>query len=343
MSAIRQTAVSDRRTPEPALRRSVDRTRRRALLGTLSALALGTPLKARAQPALRRVAIFLRVAALAEAVTAGLRDRGWVDGRNLALDVVGKYTLESLPKDIAAAIARGPEVIVVATPANIAAAAKQTQSIPIVGIDLESDPVAAGFARSLARPGGNITGIWLDLPELGGKNVELLRELMPGLNSIGAVWDERQGPVQFNALQTVTGGAGLKLHSAPLREDGGVEGAIEQLKRDGARAVVVFTGAATFLNRERIVQAALKQRLPLASLFTNFPDAGGLLAYGPDTLGMFRQSAGHVDRILRGAKPGEIPIERPVRFELVVNLKTARAFGLKVPQSVLLRADRVIE
>ena len=304
--------------------------------------ALAAPL-ARAQSALRRVVVFLRATALAEAVAAGLRERGWVDGRNLALEVVGKFTPESLPKEIEAALARGPEVIVIATPSFIATTAKLTQRIPIVGIDLESDPVAAGFAKSLARPGGNITGIWLDLPELGGKNVQLLRELMPGLSSIGALWDERQGPVQFNALQQVARGAGLTLHSAPLRDAGEIEGAIERLKRDGARALVGFTGSFTFFNRERIVEAALKQRLPLASLFTNYPDAGALLAYGPNVPDMFRHSAGHVDRILRGAKPGEIPIERPVRFELVVNLKTARAPGVKIPQSVLFRADRVIE
>jgi len=316
--------------------------KRRESLVALAALALGAPVAARAQPAPRRVVIFLRAPVFAEAVAAGLRERGWVGGRNLALEMVGKFTPESLPKEVAAAIARGAEVIVTATPELIAAAAKQTQSVPIVGLDFESDPVSAGFARSLARPGGNITGIWLDLPELCGKNVELLRELIPGLNSIGAIWDERQGPVQFNALQSVTRG-GIKLQSAPLREADEVETAIERLKRDGAKAVVVFTGSTTFFNRERIVQAALKQGLPLASLFPIFPDAGALLAYGANPADMFKRLAGHVDRILRGAKAGEIPIERPVRFELVINLKTAKALGITIPQSVLLRADRVIE
>jgi len=287
--------------------------------------------------------MFFRVQALADAVAAGLRERGWVDGRNLAIEVVNKFTEESLPQALVAALAREPEVIVIATPFFIAAAAKVTRRTPIVGIDLESDPVAAGFARSLARPGGNVTGIWLDLPELGGKNAQLLRELVPGLSSIGALWDERQGPVQFNALQTAARAAGFTLHSAPLREPGEIEGAIERLKRDGARALVGFTGSFTFLNRERIVQAALKQRLPLASLFTNYPDAGALLAYGPNVPDMFRQSASHVDRILRGAKPAEIPIERPVKFELIINAVTAKKLGIVIPETLRIRADRIID
>jgi putative ABC transport system substrate-binding protein len=319
----------------------MSRQRRTLVLGgAAAALGLAVPLAAQAP---RRVVMFFRVQALADAVTAGLRERGWVDGRNLALEVVSKFTLESLPQAIAEAIARKPEVIVVASPFFISAAAKLTQRIPIVGIDLESDPVAFGFARTLARPGGNITGIWLDLPELGGKNAQLLRELIPGVSVIGALWDERQGPVQLNALEATGRSAGFKVLGAPLREASDVEPAVERLKREGVKGLVVFTGGATFLNRERIVEAALKHKLPLASLFTNFPDAGGLVAYGPNVPDMFKQSAGHIDRILRGAKPAEIAIERPVRFELVINAVTAKKLGIAIPESVRLRADRVIE
>lgn len=312
------------------------------LAGAAAAFGLALPAPGRSQ-AMRRVAVFLRAPTLAEAVTAGLRERGWIPGRNLALDVLGKYADAELPKVIEAALARAPEVIVIATPASIAAAAKATSRTPIVGVDLESDPVAAGFAKSLARPGGNITGIWLDLPELGGKNAQILRELIPGMSAIGALWDERQGPAQSNALQVTALSAGLTLHSEPLRATEEIEPAIERLKRKGAKAAVVFTGSFTFFNRERIVEAALKHKLALASLFTNYPDAGGLLGYGPDVPGMFKQCAGHVDRILRGAKPRDMPIERPVKFELVINAVTAKNLGIVIPESLRLRADRLID
>ena len=318
-------------------------TYRREILAALMALTLGVPFAARAQSAGRRVIHVNRTPALNDALIAGLREHGWDEGGKLAFEWIHKHSDATMQKEIEGAIGRDPEVMVLAGPIAIASASKLTKRVPIVGIDLESDPVAAGFVKSLARPGGNVTGVWLDLPELAGKQVEILRELIPGIAAAGVMWDDRIGLPQFNALQAAARATKLTIRAAAVRSDADAEAAVKRVVRDGARAIVALTAPIIFNNRARIAELALTNRLALISLFTAFPEAGGLVAYGPSLAGMFRQAAGHVNRILRGAKPADIPVERPTRFELVLNAKTAKALGISITPSLLFRADRVIE
>jgi len=306
-------------------------------------LALGAPLSARAQAAARRVFLLTGTPAFKDAFVAGLHEHGWNEGRKFELEWIGDYTQETAPKEIERALDRDPEVLVLAGPLAIAAASKLTKRNPIVGIDLESDPVAAGFVRSLARPGGNVTGVWLDLPGLAGKQVQFLREIAPGIAAAGVLWDDRVGAPQFEALKAAARAANLTIYAAAIRVEADADAAVERVARDGAKAVIALTAPIIFRSRARIAELGLKHRLPVFSVFTAFPDAGAFLAYGPNLAGMFRQAAGHVHRILRGAKPAEIPVERPTKFELVVNAKTAQALGIRIPVSLLARADRVIE
>ena len=316
---------------------------RREILAALVALTLGAPLTAHAQATRRRVLQINRTPALKDAFIAGLREHGWDEGGNLAFEWIDKHTDEAMPKEIEGAIGRNPEVMQLAGGLAIAFASKLTKRIPIVGVDLESDPVAAGFVKSLARPGGNVTGIWLDLPELAGKQIQFLRELVPGIGATGVLWDDRIGLPQFNALQAAAPATNLKIHAAAVRSEADAEAAVKRVVRDGARAIIALTAPVIFMNRVRIADLALAHRVPLLSLFTAFPEAGGFLAYGPNLAGMFRQAAGHVNRILRGAKPADIPVERPTKFELVLNAKTGKALGIRIPASLLANADRVIE
>ena len=297
----------------------------------------------RAQSAGRRVIHVNRTPALKDALVVGLRERGWDESGKLAFEWISKYSDEAMPKEIEGAIGRNPEVMVLAGAPAITIASKLTKRIPIVGIDLESDPVAAGFVKSLARPGGNVTGLWLDLPELAGKQIQFLRELVPGIAAAGVLWDDRIGLPQFNALQAAARSSKLTIHAAAVRSEADADAGVKRVVRDGAKAIIALTAPVIFMSRARIAELALTHRLPLLSLFTAFPEAGGLLAYGPSLAGMFRQAAGHVDRILRGAKPTDLPVERPTKFELVLNAKTAKALGIRIPASLLGRADRIIE
>jgi len=192
---------------------------------------------------------------------------------------------------------------------------KETNTIPIVGIDLESDPVANGWVKSLAHPGGNFTGFFLDIPELGGKQIELLKNVVPTLMRLAALWDATIGTLQFHAIETAARSWGLTLESFPIRTADEINDAV-----------------LTFNQRSQIADLALKARMPTISGFSiYYPKAGGLMAYGPSFPSMFKQAARYVGRILSGANPRELPIERPTKFELVINLKTAQALGLQVP------------
>jgi putative ABC transport system substrate-binding protein len=212
-----------------------------------------------------------------------------------------------------------------------------------VGLDLESDPVASGFVASLARPGGNLTGVFLDLPEISGKQLQLLRETVPGLARVGVVWEPEVGEPQLRATEEAARVAGVTLNVLGIRRAAEVTAALDRAAGGRAQAIVVLTSPLISNNLRQIAQLALKYRLPTTSPFTSFPSAGALMAYGPSQPEMYRLAATYVDRILRGARAGELPIERPSRFDLVINLKTAKALGLTIPPSLLQRADQVIE
>jgi len=220
---------------------------------------------------------------------------------------------------------------------------KATKVIPIVGVDLEDDPIASGWAKNLASPGGNFTGIFLDLPELGGKEIELLREAVPTLSRLAVLWDATIGIVQFRATETASRSAGITLQSLPIQRAEDIDAAFEHAAREQAHGIIVLSSPLIYLQRLHITSLALKTQLPTITLFTAFPKIGGLMAYGPDFPSMFMRAANYVARILAGTKPSELPIERPSKFELVINLKTAKALGFKVPETLLVRADEVIE
>lgn len=240
-------------------------------------------------------------------------------------------------------VARNCNLIFAADPYAITAALKATNTVPVIGIDLESDPVASGWAHSLARPGGNLTGLFLDIPELGGKLIEFAREAVPGLSHLAVLWDKTIGGIQFDATAAAARAAGISLRSLPIRGLAEIYEALERATVEQSGALVMLSSPLFFNQRSQIADFALRKRLPTITLFTIFPKIGGLLAYGPNLASMFGRAAYYIDRVLSGANPGELPIERPTRFELVINLKTARTLGLTVPQSVLARADEVIE
>ena len=295
-----------------------------------------------AQPTLRvpRVAVYtgrLVNDGLAEA----LNEHGWTDRRNIVVDWQGVEGSEARIKEYLAG--HSTDVVVAGGPHRIRAAMRATTTIPIIGLDLEADPVAEGFVRALAKPGGNVTGIWMDIPEIAGKQIQFLREMLPSLNRLGVIWDDQIGQPQFVELQAASRAVNITLLPAAVRRSTEIDGAMKRLVAERSQAIVVLTAPVIFLGLQRIAELAVLSRVPSISLFSPYPQAGGLMAYGPDFLAMWRQLAGYVNRVLRGARAGDIPVERPSRFSLTINLKTAKALGVTIPPSLMARADQVIE
>jgi putative ABC transport system substrate-binding protein len=319
---------------------------RRAFIGILSGGLLATPLAAEAQP----VGKVWRIGAVVgsdvnyAAFLQGLREAGWIPGQNTAIErrsVQGEQA--RIPAMVAEIVALKVDVALASSPPTIRSFLKATNTIPIVGLDLESDPVASGFVASLARPGGNLTGVFLDLPEISGKQLQLLRETVPGLARVGVLWEPEVGEPQLRATEEAARVAGVTLNVLGIRRPEEVTAALDRAARGRAQAIVVLTSPLISNNLRQIAQLAQKYRLPTISPFTSFPSAGALMAYGPSQPEMYRLAATYVDRILRGVRAGELPIERPSRFDLVINLKTAKALGLAIPPAFLQRADQVIE
>ena len=279
-----------------------------------------------------------------EAFFEGLREAGYLDGQNALLEA--RYSggaLEGYDKFARELVALNCNVIFASSPYAVRATMKATNVIPIVGVDLEDDPIASGWAQNLARPGGNFTGIFLDLPELGGKQIEFLREAVPTVSRLAILWDATIGTAQFHATETASRSAGITLQSLPIKRAEDVDAAFEHAAREQVNGMIVLSSPLIYVQRSRINNLALNNRLPTITLFTAFPKIGGLMAYGPHFPSMFVRAANYVARILSGTKPSELPIERPSKFELVINLKTANALGLKIPETLLVRADQVIE
>ena len=315
---------------------------------TLAGGAAAWPLAARAQQPARKLP---RVGSIQnfqnenfEAFIQGLREVGYVDGQNILLETRfyggARDRIDEFARDV---VALKCSVILATGPYAIRAVMNATSTIPIVGIDLESDPVANGWVKSLARPGGNFTGFFLDIPELGGKQIELLKEAVPTITRLAVLWDATIGTVQFRATETAARPSGVTLESFPIRSVEDIENGIERAAREQLHGLVMLTSPLIFNQRSQIADLALKSTLPAISVFTSFPKVGGLIAYGPNLASMFKRAATYIDRILSGANPGELPIERPSKFELVINLKTAKALALDVPWFLQQRADEVIE
>ena len=273
-----------------------------------------------------------------------MRELGYTEGTNLMIE----YRVRpGKPEEILAAandlVRAKVDAILAISAAGVSAAAKATTSIPIVANDNESDPVARGYAASLARPGGNITGQFLDFPELGGKWIQLLKEAVPRLTRVAVLWDPGIGPYLLKDIEAAASSMRVQALRLEARGPGDFAGAFESASKQKAEALLVLTSTVLYPARKEIASLALKHQLPSIMSFSGFADAGGLMAYGPNLLSMFRQSAFYMAKILQGARPGDIPIERPTRFEMVINMKTAKALGITIPHSLLLRADRVIE
>jgi putative tryptophan/tyrosine transport system substrate-binding protein len=278
-----------------------------------------------------------------KAFVQGLREAGHVEGQTFQI-VHRSYDgkVERLRALAGELVSLGPVAICGNSPHSIRALLAVGGAVPIVAVDLESDPVADGFVASLARPSGRITGLFLDMPEMAGKLLQLLGETVPRLSPLAVLWDGAIGERQFRALEAAARQARIAIHSLPMLRPEEAAPAVETAAAKGAHGLVMLTSPVLSVARARVAEQALRQRLPSISLFLRYAGEGGLMAYGPDTTAMFRQAGGFVARILRGGRPAEMPVERPSRFELVINLTVAKALGLTIPPSLLQRADRVI-
>jgi len=273
-----------------------------------------------------------------------LRELGWVEGQNLVIEARwADGRLERLPALMSEVVERKVDVLVTWSTTAAVAAKKATSTIPIVDAAM-SDPIRSGLAASLARPGGNLTGLSGGFAEgFAGKWLELLQETVPRLSRIAVIESPDTAIARDleRELKAIAAARRLKLLLIEVREPGELDRAFEQAARK-SQAVLVLPDPMLGANREQVVALAAKHRLPAIYYLRDFVDAGGLMAYAPDLVAMFRRAAEYVDKILKGAKAGDLSIEQPTKFELVVNLKTAHALGITIPESILLRADEVI-
>ena len=275
----------------------------------------------------------------------GLRELGYVEGKTITIewkwgdDQFG--TLSGLATDL---VRSNVDVIVTGGTSATQALKTATRTIPIV-MAIVGDPVAAGLVDSLARPGGNATGFSIVAPELGTKRLELLKEIVPNLISIAVLSNAKnpQSKIEMKEMQTAAQAMGLQLHSAEISTEGGLDDAFVAMNKTPAQALILLTDPILFSQRKRTVELASKYKLPAVYFYSGFVAEGGLMSYGPSDVDLFRRAAGYVDRILKGTKPAELPVEQPTKFELTFNLKTAKALGLTVPPKLLLTADEVIE
>lgn len=279
-----------------------------------------------------------------EAFKQGLREHGYIEGQNLAVEFRFPASKTDRLADIAAGLVRlNPDAIFAVAPAGLDAVRKATRTIPIVALDLETDPIESGIVASLARPGGNITGVFLDFPELAGKWLELLKEVVPRLSRVAVLWDPATGPALVRGAEAAAQPLRLQLQLLEARGPDNFEGAFRSAIQGHAGALLVLSSPVFNTYRRQFVDLAAKHRLPAIMPFPLFADDGGLMAYGPNLVTLWRQGGGIVGKVLKGAKPADLPVERPIRFEFVVNLKTAKSLGLTIPKSILVRADQVIE
>ena len=319
----------------------------RSLLTLLIVFALSIPAEAQQAKKIPRIGILTaRSGALeTEAFRDGLRELGYIEGQNLVMEYrSADDRLEQLP-DLAAELVRLKVDVIVAqsTPATIAAK-NATKTIPIIMAG-SIDPVATGVVPSLARPGGNITGVTVMNEELAGKRLELLKETNPKVSHVAVLWNPANSgaAVVLKQTQTAAKQLSLPLESLEIRSVNDLQGVFEAATRSGANALVVLRSVPISDHLKVVADLAIKDRLPSIHDRGDFVEAGGLMSYGPNLSDMPRRAAIYVDKVLKGAKPAELPVERPTKFELIINLKTAKQIGLTIPPNVLLRADKVIK
>jgi putative tryptophan/tyrosine transport system substrate-binding protein len=329
-------------------------TTRREFIGTLAGGLLVAPRASEAQQAAKAPRIGYLAGSLAasphlrEAFLQGLRDLGYVEGRNVVIeyrDAEGKP--ERLPALAAELVALKVDVIVVADTPSALAAKQATKTIPIV-FTSAGDPVGSGLVTSLARPGGNVTGLSLLGPELVGKRLEQLKQAVPGVSRVAVLsqpgaFGKRTEKDMLKGAEVAARALGVQLELVEARGPADFDRAFSNMTRERADALTVLPGAMFINERRRLVELAAKNRLPAVYPVREFVDTGGLMSYGSDAADLYRRAATYVDKILKGAKPADLPVEQPTKFELVINMKTAKALGLTIPPSLVGRADQVIE
>jgi ABC-type uncharacterized transport system substrate-binding protein len=326
--------------------------RRRFLLTSLAG-ALVAPLAAEAQQPAKvpRIgflsAVTSGVSPVLDAFRQGLRELGWVEGQNIVVDYrLTEGRPDRLPDLAGELVQLKVNIIVAEATQGVSAAKNATTTIPIVMISGSADPVGLGFVTSLARPGGNVTGLSYSVgPEIVGKELGLLKEMVPKVRRV-AILSNPANPVQPLLIREVKGAArslGVQLQHLEVRGPNDFEGAFAAMANERAGALLVVADAELIFHRKRLADLAARSRLPAAYGVRASVEAGGLMSYGPSVRDLFQRSATFVDRILKGAKPADLPVEQPTKFELVINLKTAKALGLTVPPALLARADQVIE
>ena len=328
--------------------------RRRDFITVVGGAAAAWPLAARAQQReqMRRIGVLMNLTAddaegqgRLAAFMQGLQQAGWSVGRNVRVDLRwGGGDPELYRSHAAELVALAPDVFLAAGAIVTRALQRATRTIPIVFANAV-DPVGMGFVASLARPGGNATGFTVFEFSMGGKWLELLKQIAPGITRAAVLRDPSlaSGAGEFGAVQTVAPSFGVELHPVDVRDADEMDRAITAFASESNGGLIVTQNATAILHRKLIIALAARHRLPAIYAYSSFVTDGGLISYGPDSMDGYRRAAGYVDRILKGAKPADLPVQAPVKYELAINLKTARALGLEVPPSVLARATEVIE
>jgi putative ABC transport system substrate-binding protein len=327
---------------------------RRELIALLGSTAAAWPLRVLAQEPdrMRHIGVFINLAAddpeaklFVEGFLQGLQQLGWTDGRNLRLDYRwGAGDADRYRRYAAELVTLAPDVILATTTTMIQAIQQASRTVPIVFVNL-IDPVGSGVVASLAQPGGNATGFTSIEYGMSAKWLELLKEIAPGVTRAAVLRDPSvaAGGGQLGAIQAVAPSFAVELRPIDVRDAGEIERGITTFARGSKVGLIVTAGVWAQVHRELIITLAARHRLPAVYASAYFVTDGGLISYGPDTVDQYRRAASYVDRILRGEKPADLPVQAPTKYELVINLKTAKALGLDVPATLLARADEVIE
>jgi putative ABC transport system substrate-binding protein len=329
----------------------LERRRREMLMLLAGAAAL--PLTARAQQVerMRRIGVLMNTAAddpegqaRLTAFVQGLQEFGWTDGRNVRIDTRWGTDAGSTRRYAGELVALAPDVILASASAAMGALQQTTRTVPIVFVGI-IDPVGAGLVESLARPGGNITGFSLFEYGLSGKWLELLKEIAPGVMRVAVLRDTAvgSGVGQYAIIQAVAPALGVELRPIDMRDAGEIERAVVAFARLPNSGLIIAGAPSLVVHRNLIITLAARHQLPAVYPFPYFARIGGLISYGADSIDPYRRAAGYVDRLLKGEKPADLPVQAPTKYELVINIKTAKALGLEVPTTLLARANEVIE
>jgi putative tryptophan/tyrosine transport system substrate-binding protein len=315
-------------------------------------LAAAWPLTARAQERVRRIGMILPATSddpefqtWVAAFLQGLAQSGWTIGHNVRIDTRwATANAAEIRRHATELVAFAPDVILAHGGSTVGPLLQVTRTVPIV-FPVAGDPVGAGFVDSLARPGGNATGFMTFEYSMGGKWLELLKQIAPSVKRAAVLRDPTQGSAtgQFGAIQTVAPSLGVEAIPVNLRDVSEIERAVATVARSGNGGLIVVAGGSASRHRNLIITLAARHKLPAVYFERSFVAAGGLLSYGPDRVDNFRRAATYVDRILKGEKPADLPVQTPTKYETVLNLKTAKALGLEIPPTLLARADEVIE